>query len=176
MLYKRSALRALSQQRDTFAPIAAALHRRRCDTDILYALFEGDPAVHDSLLDRILQACFQLTARKYQPDLEQSRIIRESRAYLQSPRADTHIKLYNFLFFLRRDDEVQEMVLTTYESPEQRDQVRAFIHGDLAVIIEQTLDWPCSRMNIDGNVVGETSMTHAARKKYLTMSSPAPLM
>lgn len=175
MSFKRSALRALSQQRDTFAPIAAALHRQRCERDILYALFEA-PTLYDNLLDRVLQACFVLTSKKYAPDLETSRNIRESRAFLQSPRANVHIKLYNFLFFLRREEEVQEMVLMTYESPEQRESVRAFIHDHATTIVEQTLNWPYSRMNIDSNVTAETSMTHAARVKYLTTSSPLPVM
>ncbi len=175
-LYTRDALEALAA-RDEYCAIAASLHRERCQRDLLYALFE-DPEGNERVLDRVLAACEKLVMKKYAPDISRSRPIADAWQYVLGPLADVHVKLYTFLFVLHREQEVQRVVLDSYDDNESDvEGARQFIDVILPGIIRPTLNWPSSPTNIEGNVAGHASMTHAARKRYLllTTSSPRPL-
>jgi hypothetical protein len=171
-VYKRAALKTLSSSApSSYYAVACALHTERLALDILYALFCSS-AEDSALLLRVLLACFELTTKKYAPNLAGSRMIREARAHLLSPAAGVDIRLFQLMFFLQHEEELQHMILATYVTPESKDAARAFLTTALKDIIEPTLNWPWSRLNIAGGV---DAMVHAARKAYLTTSSPRML-
>jgi hypothetical protein len=143
--------------------IAPTIQRQRCDDDILYAILSCDV----ELLDRVLGACYAMLAKQYAPQLERSRVYREAHAFLTTPakRADAYVKTFQFLFVLCKEARVQELVTQAYDGA-QRDAGPARLKRFLPILggmVDSTLNWPCSEMNITGVV---RDMVHAARKEY----------
>ncbi len=142
----------------------------------MYALFEA-PDDNARLLDRLLAASIRVAMRTNAPDMEQSRQIAEMWQYVQSPQlADTHVKLYTLLFLLNHEPDVQRTVLATYAASGVDDtDARHFIYDTLPGLVQPTQDWSSAPTNIVDNVAGPASLTHTARRLYLTTSSPRPL-
>lgn len=168
-VYKRSALEKLSALASHHV-LACSLHNDRIEHDLLYALFCSRRDC--PLLARVLNACFELANKRYAPNMAASRIISDGRAYVMSERACVDIKLFQLLFFLQKEEELQQMVLESYTTPEAKSSALAFMTVALLKITESTLNWSWSHVTI-ADMVRE--MVHAARKCYLTTISPRTL-
>ncbi len=168
-VYKRSALEKLSAAASHHV-VACSLHNDRVAHDLLYALFSSSRDC--ALLARVLNSCYELASKKYAPNLAASRIHSDGRAYVMSDRACVDMKLFQLLFFLCTEEELQQMVLESYTTPEAKSSALTFMTVALKKITEPTLNWSWSRVTV-AEMVRE--MVHAARKCYLTTSSPRTL-
>ena len=169
---------------DPFQVQARAVEQERCEADLMYEIFMHpsrpislkDPSTgqvtETTLIDRMLGAGAELIAKKYSPDYGKSRMITDSAAFLQSKSADPVIKLFNFLFILAKEPEIQKLILSAYviDHPGNLWGANADIHFESFVkavdcMVEKTLKWPCNELNI---VEVVRNMVHAAKMVYLT--------
>lgn len=160
-----------------FTQISAAIERERCAGDLLYAVFQHPETPLPNgrtVIQHLICVAFETIARKYAPDFEQSRMIREARAYVTHPTlSDVHVKTFYFLFMLQRETELQEVVARAYvegkhlwgTNEEARAHLKTFLDEHLGGMVQRTLDWPCSVLNIVDVV---RNMVRAAAKAYLT--------
>lgn len=127
-----------------------------------------------TVIQRLVRVSLETLAKKYAPDFEQSRMIREARAFVTHPTlSDASVKTFYFLFMLQREPELQEVIGRAYvegkhmwgTNDEARAHLKNFLDEHLAGMVQRTLDWPCSTLNIVDVV---RNMVHAAAKAYLT--------
>ncbi len=161
-----------------------AVEQERCDADLLYQLLMhpehvltlADPNTGTKtqmlLIDRILGASLELICKKNSPDYEKSRMIKDARRFIQSSSADPTVKLFNFLFVLRKEPEIQALMLKGYvkNSPGNLWGANFDLHFEefikqLDRMTEATLNWPCNELNIVHVV---RNFVQAARRYYLT--------
>ena len=161
-----------------FVQLLSTVERDRCAADLMYTLLlhpeQQIGATGGTIIQRLVSAGFDIILKKYAPDIQQSRMIREARAYIvDSGLADTYVQRFVFLFMLHKEEELQELVEQAYveggkhlwgTNAEARAHFRRFLI-QLAVMVQSTLDWPCSELNILDVV---RNMVRAAAKCYLT--------
>jgi len=164
------------QQESPYGQQAALVEEERCRGDLMYAILnQPDRILHQTkerLIDRMLDIAFDLVSKKNSPEFEKSRMVRESLAFLKLECADSNIKLFNFLFVLCKETEIQDMVRDGYDldhpgnmwGRQAPDHFDDFIKA-LAPMIQTTLDWPCSEINIKSIV---TNFVQTTIKKYVT--------
>lgn len=168
-----------------FAGYARAVEQERCEADLLYeilfhpehVLTLKDPATgqetRTTLIDRMLGAGIELIAKKYSPDYGKSRMISDAKTlYLYTPAADPTIKLFNFLFVLAKEPEIQALVLKGYVSghPGNLWGANADLHfadwiKTLQTMVDKTLLW---RYNRNDNAHVIRSMVFYAKLTYVT--------
>ncbi len=167
-----------------FSKHAKAVERERCEADLLYEILMHpehmltlkDPATGAEtqmmLIDRILGASLELVSKKNSPDFGKSRMISDATAFLQGPAADPTVKLFNFLFILSREQEIQALMLKGYDMdhPGNLWSTNADLHlsefvKQIQDMVDRTLKWPCNERNIVDVV---RNMVRGARLVYLT--------
>jgi hypothetical protein len=171
--------------KNPFAAHAIAVEQERCEADLLYeilfhpnhVLTLKDPATGQetkmTLIDRMLSAGYELMAKKYSPDYGKSRMIADSKTmYMQTPAADPTIKLFNFLFILAKETEIQALVLKGYvvNHPGNLWGANADLHFADYVkavqgMVDKTLLW---RYNMLDNAHVIRSMVYFAKVAYVT--------
>lgn len=166
--YKRHELETLLKE-TAFAKLAAQVERERCEADLLYCLLMKPS---EELLNRVLRQCHEMVLKKNAPDMDNSRIIRESWDVLMRA-GNTHVKLFRFLFMLNHEPEIQEMMRHGYilNHPGNLWGERAHSHLadfllSLEKMVKDTLNWPCSDANILDVV---HNMVNGARLAYMTL-------
>ena len=95
-------------KRHHFAAQAALIEAERCAADLMYSILTHPK---QPLLHEILTHCFDLIEKKNAPDLLQSRMYREGKEFILSEKADHFIRLFYLLFFLSKEQEVQELFI-----------------------------------------------------------------
>ena len=158
------------------------IHARRCDADLMYAIFfapkrmlnvkhEDEHEEQIQLVDRIMNAFFTIISKKNHPSFEQSRRIEDTRTFLNSDMADINVKVFNILMMLNRETELQQIIRTGFDekSPynmwgeECNYHFSAFL-SHLNFMVEATLNWNYNELNIV-NVV--RNFVRAARTHYV---------
>jgi len=165
-----------ASKQSNFWKKAQDIHERRCDADLLYALLmsptreikvDGQQML---LVDRILSAFFVIISKKNAPSFEDSRRIREARAFLTSEMADTDLKIFNVLMMLNREPELQDIVRSGFDMKSAYnlwgdeciyhfDAFLAHLNG----MVEATLNWNYNETNIVDVV---RNFVQAARLHY----------
>lgn len=170
--------RALDASQSELQKIHHSVEDERCASDLMYATLwypnrEIKPG--QTLIDRVLEGAFAVIAKKYAPDFGKVDLIRRTRAYLLGPQChDTYVKRFYWLCQLHAEPELQELVRAAFvEQPGQLWHNKAEAHAHFALflthlgtMVQQTLQWPCSVINITDVVV---NFVEAARRQYVTM-------
>jgi hypothetical protein len=167
--------RALATQ--PFVKLFASVEKERCAADLMYTILmhpdQQLPNSQQTLIHRLVSAGFDIISKKYAPDIQQSRMIKEAREFVTDSRlADTYIQRFVFLFMLHKEEELQQLVENAYvegkhlwgTNVEARAHFRRFL-DQLGGMVQNTLDWPCSELNM---VEVVQNMVRAAVKCYLT--------
>lgn len=153
------------------------IHARRCDADLMYALFFAPmrritvEGTEMSLVDRILNAFFVIISKKNSPSFDESRRIRDARAFLDSEQADVNIKVFNILMMLNREPELQDIIRSGFDveskynlwGQECNYHFSAFL-AHLHQMVEATLNWNYNELNIVDVV---RNFVKAARSHYV---------
>jgi hypothetical protein len=161
------------------APLATlqhALEEDRCAADLLYAtLFHPDRILRsgETVIDRVLQGALDMIAKKYAPDWERVRLLRDGRTYaLTAGAADSYVKRFYWLCILHSQPELQELVRAAYVEGRHLWHTNREAHAHftqflqhLGSMIRSTLQWPCSVINITDVV---RNFVEAARRHYVT--------
>lgn len=130
----------------------AELEDDRCQADLLYALFHRPQTV----ADRLLQGLMDLIVRRNDPDLERSRMFRESHQYVtQHPRAAWVLKVFNILLILSREPGAAEVFEAGYDpdSPgclwghNYKDHLQRFLQN-LRFMVDGTMSCSFGECNI----------------------------
>lgn len=164
-----------------FVKLLATVERERCAADLMYTVLMHPDQVlggafgGSTIILRIVRAGFDIIAKKYAPDIQHSRVVAEACAFVTtSGLADTYIQRFVFLFMLHKEEELQQLVEHAYvegkhlwgTNEEARAHFRRFLER-LAGMVEATLDWPCSELNMVDVV---QNMVRGATKAYLLMN------
>lgn len=173
--------RALSVSHGPLAALYRTLEEERCAGDLLYAtLFHPEHELRpgEMIIDRVLQGALTLIAKKYAPDWERVRLLRDGRAYVSQGvggGADTYAKRFYWLCILHSEPELQDLVRAAYVEGRHLWHTNQEAHAHfthflqhLATMIRSTLQWPCSGVNI-ADVV--RNFVEAARRYYVTADS-----
>lgn len=152
------------------------LEKERCAADLLYAtLFHPQSELRpgEMIIDRVLRGALTVVAKKYAPDWERVRILRDGRAYIFG--ADLYAKRFYWLCMLHSEPELQELVRAAYVEGRHLWHTNQEAHAHFAhflqhlgTMIRATLQWPCSVMNI---VEVMRNFVEAARRYYVTSDS-----
>lgn len=168
--------RAVHASHSAFQTIATRLEEQRCAGDLLYAtLFHPQRELRpgESIIDCVLQGAFVVINKKYAPDWEQQRILREGRSYIQQgAAADSYAKRFYWLCMLHAEPELQELVCAAYVEGRHLWHTNREAHAHFALFLQHlgtmiraTLQWPCSVVNITEVV---HKFVEAARRYYVT--------
>lgn len=163
---------------DAFWLNSQKVQKNRCDADLMYAiLFSPDKIIELAggekikLVDRIMNAFFEIVSKKNAPTFDKVRRIRESKQLLQTDMADTTVKTFNILCMLSREHELQETIRTGMEpnNPYNLFGDECFEHFDdflrhLHKMVEMTFNWPYNEINI---VEMLRNFVFTARSQYL---------
>lgn len=163
-----------------FVALLADVERERCAADLMYTVLMHPeqvllPGNSTSVIHRLVSAGFEIVAKKYAPDIQHSRMLAEARDFLvHSGLADSHVQRFVFLFMLHKEEELQQLVEQAYvegkhlwgTNQEARAHFRRFLDR-LATMVQVTLDWPCSELNMVDVV---QNMVRGATKAYLLMN------
>jgi hypothetical protein len=152
-----------------FRTASAQVENDCCKGDLLFSLLMR-PSEH---LDFVLEQCHAIVLKKNAPDMSRPRIITDTWALLIRA-GNYHVKLFNFLFMLHHEPEVQEMIRRGYLPPPHPGNLWGnHAHTHLAdfllrlkSMVAATLTWPCSEHNISDVV---HNFVHAAQSAYLTL-------
>lgn len=171
---------ALSTQ--PFVKLLSDVERERCASDLMYTILMhpdqtmGGGGNGQTIIHRLLSAGFEIILKKYAPDIHHSRMISEAREFLTGPLglADTHVQRFVFLFMLHKEEELQQLIEHAYvegkhlwgTNEEAKRHFQRFL-AQLAVMVQTTLDWPCSELNMVDVV---RNMVKGATKAYLMMN------
>jgi hypothetical protein len=110
---------------------------------------------HVCMIDLILSGCIEIVQHKYGTALLESRMIRESHAFLQSKNATHHDKLFFIYFVLKKEatacELIRDLFVVDHEGNLWGDDVYEhfntfMLHIDACV--EKTIRFPCSEANI----------------------------
>lgn len=160
--------------------LLSLVEKERCASDLMYTvLMHPDQVIggaagggEQTVVHRLVTAGFEIITKKYAPDLQQSRMIREARNFVTNAQlADTYIQRFVFLFMLHREVELQELISQAYvegkhlwgSNEEARAHFQRFL-SHLNSMVQQTLDFPCSELNMVDVV---HNMVNAVTKCYL---------
>jgi len=163
-----------------------AIENSRCEADILYAVLFNpefplilagptpeDPPVQVKLIDRLLGETVRLLSKKYAPEYETALIIKQARAFLESPSADDTIKQFYFLFALSKETALQTMIRNSLDPnhPGNLWGKRCLSHLDdflreLDRMVMATKEWHYNELNAKHIV---RNMVNAAARAYLVM-------
>lgn len=165
---------ALSSQ--PFVKLLADVERDRCNSDLMYTILMHPEQIivqqQQTVIQRLVNAGFDIIMKKYAPDIQHSRMIREARAYITNPQlSDTYVQRFVFLFMLHKEEELQHFIEQAYvegkhlwgTNLEAKAHFRRFL-DQLAIMVQSTLNWPCSELNMVDVV---RNMVRAATKAYL---------
>lgn len=145
------------------------VEQERFQADVLYALFMSR---NSFLIDRVLEQCYLLVAKKYSPDYSQSRMINDERTFVQGHLADGNIKLFNFLFMLHFEPEIQSFVYegcdaqhvgNVWGATHAHNRIRRFLE-ELGRMVTITKHWPVNEKNVVEIV---RKFVHTSRKLYI---------
>ena len=153
-----------------------ALEEERRAGDLLYATlfhpnFQLKPG--ETIIDRVIQGGLVIISKKYAPDWDRLRLLRDGRAYIiQDKNADSYAKRFYWLCMLHAESELQDLVRAAYVEGRHvwhtnREAHAHFAHflRHLGTMIQATLQWPCSRVNM---VEVMHNFVEAARRYYVT--------
>lgn len=167
---------ALATQRPLLQ-LLSSVEKERCSADLMYTLLMHPgmvlPGNEETVIHRLVSAGFDIILKKYSPDIGRSRMIREAKAFVTTPKlADTYVQRFVFLFMLHKEEELQQLVEQAYvegkhlwgTNAEARAHFRRFL-DQLGRMVQSTLDWPCSELNMVEIV---RNMVNAATKCYVT--------
>lgn len=167
--------RAVDASHPTLRTMTATLEEQRCAGDLLYAtLFHPQRELRpgEPIIDRVLQGAFAVITKKYAPDWERLRMLREGRLYLQHGAADSYAKQFYWLCMLHTESELQELVRAAYVEGHHLWHTNREAHAHFALFLQHlgtmiraTLQWPCSVVNITEVV---RKFVEAARRYYVT--------
>ena len=87
-----------------------AIEDKRCQTDLMYALFQRPHTV----LPRLLPGMLALIERKHSPDLGSDPMFCDARKFLLADGADDHIKVFMILMIINRDCESHAILKDGY--------------------------------------------------------------
>jgi hypothetical protein len=164
-------------KKQPFVQLLSKVEQERCTADLMYTILMHPDQVlgattTTTVIERLVNAGFDIITKKYAPDLSQSRMIREARAYVTNSRlADTYVQRFVFLFMLHKEEELQQLIESAYvegkhmwgTNEEARQHFRLFL-THLGAMVQSTLDWPCSELNMVDVV---RNLVRGATKCYL---------
>lgn len=172
MQYTRESLEE-EAKRSAYWKQAQKIHRERCESDLMYALFfapetkTADDGV--LLIDQVLQSFFAIVAKKHAPAYNKNRRIACASRFLKAEKADTLIKLFNVLLMLNRETELQDLVRNAYDRERNLWGAACNEHFDnflrhLYQMVEATLNWPYNERNI---VLVVRNFVYGAQSHYM---------
>jgi hypothetical protein len=172
--------RAVDASHPTLRTLGTTLEEQRCAGDLLYAtLFHPQRELRpgETIIDRVLQGALVVITKKYAPDWERLRLLREGRSYIQQQQqgtaaADSYAKRFYWLCMLHAEPELQELVRAAYVEGRHLWRTNREAHAHFALFLQHlgtmiraTLQWPCSVVNITEVV---RKFVEAARRYYVT--------
>ena len=154
--YTREALEE-EAKKNAFWKQSQKIHRERCESDLMYALFFAPNSKTEEvllLIDQVLQSFFAIVSKKHAPAYAKNRRIACAARFLKHPeKADCIVKLFNVLLMLNRETELQDLVRNAYNRETNLWGASCNEHFDnflrhLYQMVEATLNWPYNERNI----------------------------
>lgn len=163
------------QKEDAFWPRAQRIHEERAKADLMYGLlfYPTMPVAENVLLiDRLLEAFFNVIERVNAPLLAKVKRIRQARSFLlHSGQADLQVKTFNVLVMLSREPELHQVMRTGFDatSPANLFGEDCLLHFDdflreLHRMVEMTFNWPYNESNVVPMI---RDFCKAAQRAYL---------